>query len=156
MITDRENPISNSKLLLTIVVGSTAGWSVVFLVVGFPIFHLVFKVPIATIASYLGTCCAVQVAISPWLIYARKIPQRPEGRVTHLVIAVTVFVTTISMLFFYYIRRGLPEDPDARQFTSIGMGGTVLLAMCYLAIKLFVSRRRKDSTSVISHHEELH
>jgi len=55
MITDRKNSISNSKRLLIILVGSIAGWLAVFLVVGFPVFHLGFKVPIATIASYLAS-----------------------------------------------------------------------------------------------------
>lgn len=143
---------SKPKQLLIILLGSLAGWLVVFLLLGFPVFHLALKIPIAKIASYLGACCAVQVVISPWFIYARKIPQRPEGRVTHRLIAVTVFATTISMLLFYCLRRSFPKDPGARQFTSIGMGVTAVSSISYLVIKLFVSRRDKDSSVTLSHY----
>jgi hypothetical protein len=127
--------------LLTILVGSIAGWLVVFLLLGFPIFHLGFKVPIATIASYVGICCAVQLAITPWLFYARQTPQRPDGRVVHRTVAVTVFVATITMLFFYYLRRSRPDDLATHQFTSIGMGVTVVFAVIFPVISL--ARRKK-------------
>jgi hypothetical protein len=122
-LTKAKEPMnSKSKQLLTILAGSLAGWLIVFLVVAFPIFHLAFKFPIAKIASYLSICCAVQVAISPWFIYARRTPQRPEGRVTHRLIAVTLFATTITLLFLYYIGRSRPEDPATLQSALIAMG----------------------------------
>ena len=135
---------SKSKQLLIILAGSLAGWLVVFLVVGLPIFHLAFKVSIAKIASYLSICCAIQVAISPWFIYARRTPQRPEGRVTHRLIAVTLFATTITLLFFLsYIGRSRPEDPATLQSALIAMGVTIIFAVVYLVIRLALRTRKR-------------
>jgi FtsH-binding integral membrane protein len=104
---------------------------------------LAFKVSIAKIASYLSICCAIQVAISPWFIYARRTPQRPEGRVTHRLIAVTLFTTTITLLFLSYIGRSRPEDPATLQSALIAMGVTIIFAVVYLVIKLALRTRKR-------------
>jgi len=159
-MTDLKNSISNPiglRHVLTAFMGSITGWLIVFLVLGFPIFHLGFKVPVARIASYVSICCATQLVITPWLFYARKTPQRPEGRFTHRIIALTAFTTAVSVLFFYYLRRSRPEDPSTREFTLIGMGVTLIFAILYPTVKLYlVSRREKDSNTVHSDYEEPH
>ena len=126
------------------------GSAIAFLLVGFPIFHLGFRVPIAKIASYIGACCAVQLTITPWLFYARRTPQRPDGRVVHRTAAATVFVTTITMLFFYYLRRSRPEDLPTLEFTSTAMGVTVVFAVVFPVISL-ASRRHKQSPRTRNH-----
>jgi hypothetical protein len=146
--------ISNSKRLWVALIGSTAGWTMVFLVVGLPIFHLGFKVSIATIASYMGICCAVQLGIVAWLLYVSKQPQRPDNWVVHRTVATTVFVTTVGLLFFYYIRRSRPGDPATHQFTSIGYGLTVLFAVLFL-IKNLLSRSKGSSLDAISTQTEI-
>lgn len=135
-------PVSTAKRLLTILIGSIIGQGVLFLIVGFPIFHLQLKVSLATIASYLGICCVVQIVVFEWLFYARAKAQDPESWIFHRTIATTVLVATVSLLFFYYLRRGRP-DPDTREFTTIGMGVSLLLAFLYPSIKL-VSRRMRS------------
>lgn len=90
--------ISTAKRRLYALIGCIAGWGTVFLVVGFPIFHLHFKVSIAAIASYLGICCVVQMAAFEWLFYAKKTAQHPDDWIFHRTVSSTVFVTTISLL----------------------------------------------------------
>jgi hypothetical protein len=130
----------------------------IFVVVGLPVFYAGFKVPISKIASFVGICCAIQVVVfAPWLLSARITPQRSEGSFTHRLIVTTVFTTAVTILFFYYLRRSRPEDPGTREFTLISMGVALVFAILYPTIKLYlVSRREKDSTSVINHHEEPH
>ena len=132
-------PISTAKRRLYVLIGCITGWGILFLVAGFPIFHLHFKVPIATILSYASICCVVQMAVFEWLFYARKRAQDLNAWIFHRTVATTVFVTTISLLFFYYLRRDRP-DPTTREFTSIGMGVSLLFAVL-LPIKSLVSRR---------------
>ena len=121
--------ISTAKRRLVALIGCLFGWGAIFVVVGFvvgfPIFHLYFKVPIATISSYIGICCVLQLALVEWLVYAKKTAQGPDGWAFHRTVATTVFVTAISLLFFYYLRRGRP-DPETREFTSICMGDSLI------------------------------
>jgi hypothetical protein len=130
-------------------------WLAVFLLVGFPLFHLLLHVPIAKIALCAGIPCAAQLAVTPWLYSARKTPQHPAGRIKQRIVAVTVWITILNFLFFYSIRRGWPDAPGTREFTSIGFGVTALFAILFPSTKLYlVSRREKDSTSVVNHHED--
>jgi hypothetical protein len=147
MITNgKGTAVSNPKRLLTLLVGSIAGWLTIFLVVGLPIFYAGFKVPISKIASFVGICCAIQVAVfAPWLFSASITPQRPEGRFTHRIIATTVFTTTVSILFFYYLRRSRPEDPATREFTLICMGVALIFGILYATIKLYLGWQREKT-----------
>lgn len=132
--------ISPAKRLWLVLIGSIVGWAMMLIVIGLPIFHLHFKVPIATIASYAGTCCVVQVVVFAWLFRSRQ--THPDRWVFNRTLASTIFVTTISMLFFYYLRRGRP-DSATREFTSIGMGVSLLFAVL-LPLISFVSRRMRN------------
>ncbi len=132
------------RFLLTALIATIVVWLIIFLVVGLPIAHLFFKIPVAMVASWMSICCAVQVAICPWLFYSRRTPDHPEGRITHRRLAVAVFSTTISVVFFFYLRHSRPTDSATREFSSIGMGVSSLFAVLYL-LKGFVPRqRRKD------------
>jgi hypothetical protein len=135
-------PVSTAKRRLTLLIGSIIGWGFVFLIVGFPVFHLQFKASVATIASYVGICCVVQIVVIEWLFYARAKTQDPEGWIFHRKIATSVLMATASLLFFYYLRRGRP-DPDTREFTSICMGVTLLFAVLW-PIKSLLSRRMRN------------
>lgn len=61
-------------------------------------------------------------------------PNRLRRNVT---IATTVFATTVSILFFYYLRLSRPQDPRMREFTSIGMGVALLFGCLYLPAELY-------------------
>jgi len=138
---DSKNSLFTSNRLWIVLIGSIPGWAIVFLLVGLPIFHLGFRVPIAKIASFIGISYAVQIAITPWLFYARRTPQHPDGRIVHRAVAVSVFMATISLLFFYTLRRSRPDDLATHQFTSIAMGATVVFAVISPVISL--ARRKK-------------
>jgi hypothetical protein len=141
MVTDTTNSPFGSRRVWYWLIGSVLGWGIVFLVIGLPIFHLGFRVPISTIASYLGICSLIQLAITPWFYYGRKTPQRPEGRPVHLTLAATVGVATMTVLFCFYLRLSRPDDLAIHKFTSIMMGVTVVFALLYPSIRL-ASRRK--------------
>ena len=122
-------------------IGCVIGWGAIVLVIGFPIFHLYFKVPIATIASYLAICCVVQLVVFEWLFYAKRMARDPDDWIFHRTVATAVFVATISVLFFYYLRRGRP-DPATREFTSIGIGVSLIFGFLFPIIKLGSRRTR--------------
>jgi hypothetical protein len=135
--------VSNAKRVWAALIGSTAGWGMLFLVLGLPVFHLGFKVPIATIASFVGICCAVQLGIVGWLMYVRNKPSSAQSWDVHRAVATAVFFTTISLLFFYFIRRSRPGDAATQQFTSITYGVTILFAVLFLIRRLVLQRKRR-------------
>jgi hypothetical protein len=74
-----------------------------------------------------------------------------SSRVRYLTIATTAFVTTISILFLYYLRRSRPEDPSTRKLTSILMGATLISGVLYSTVKLYlVSLHDKTADTVHS------
>ncbi len=116
-------------------------WVMMFLLLGLPVFHLWLKVPIAKIATFAVLACALQSAITPWLFSARATPKNPSGRIPQRAAAVIVLSTVTALLFFYYLRRSWPDDIETRQFTTIAIGGTLLLGVAALIIAGVVSRR---------------
>ena len=69
----------------------------------------------------------------------------------NITIATTVFATTVSILFFYYLRLSRPQDPRTREFTSICMGVALLFGVLYLTAELYrISRHDKERDTVSS------
>lgn len=67
----------------------------------------------------------------------------------YVTIATTVFVTTVAILFFYYLRLSRPEDPKTREFSSICIGVALTFGGLYLTAKLYLnSRHDKDLNTV--------
>jgi hypothetical protein len=116
-------------------------WLVLFLLLGFPVFHLWLHVPIAKIAGYAGILCVVQLAAAPWLYSARTTPLHPAGRIKQRIVAVSVWLTILMFLFFYSLRHSWPDDPGTREFTSIGFGVTALFSILFPVVSL--ARRKK-------------
>jgi hypothetical protein len=81
--------------------GSVFSWVMMFLLLGLPIFHLWLKVPTSTIAMYMGLCCAMQLAIVPWLFSARATAQSPRGRIASRAVAVIVLSSATTLLLFF-------------------------------------------------------
>ena len=117
-------------------------WVMTFLLLFLPVFHLWLKVPSSKIAMFTGLCCALQLAITPWLFSARATRQNPTGRIPQRAAAVIVLFSVIALLFFYYLRLSWPEDIETRQFTTIAIGGTLVLSVTVLIIVGVVARRR--------------
>jgi hypothetical protein len=126
--------------------GALFSWVMMFLLFGIPIFHLWLRVPVATIATFIGICCLLQLAITPWLFSARVTRLNPSGRVAQRGMAVTVLSSMIALLFFYYLWRGWPQDTETRQFTAIAVGGTILFAIFKLVRYCGFSRRHTDQS----------
>ncbi len=130
----------NNNRLSHWLAGALLSWTVMFLLVGLPIFHSWLRIPIARIATFSTICCAIQFAVTPWLFSARATPQNPDGQFTQRAAAVTLLFSLMALLFFYYVRRTWPEDIETRRFTTIAMALTIPFGMAIL-IRV-VSRRR--------------
>jgi hypothetical protein len=115
--------------LLHWMAGAVFSWVVMFFLVGFPVFHLWLGVPTEKIATFTGICCAVQLAVTPWVFSARPTLRNPDGRIVVRAAAVIFWSFTNTMIFFYYIRRSWPEDLHTRRFTDIAFVGTPILAI---------------------------
>jgi hypothetical protein len=118
-----------------------------FLIGGLLVSHFLLKVATAKIATFIGICCAMQLAVTPWLFSARATPQNPGGRPFRARAAVVVLFSGWSLLFFYYLRRGSPEDLDTRRFTDIALLGTIVLAVALLVTNFACARRGGDQST---------
>jgi hypothetical protein len=103
------------------------GWTICFLIIGIPIFHLWLHVSTTTIAVFVGIGCASQLVVVPWLYSARATPQNPEGLVTRRTAAVLTWISLMTVLFFCYVQRGWPHDPAANEARVIFSASLVVL-----------------------------
>jgi hypothetical protein len=115
-------------------------WILMFFLVGFPVFHLWLKVPTERVATFTGICCALQLAVTPWIFSTRSTPRNPGGRIAVRAAAVIFWSFTITLLFFYYLRRSWPDDLDTRRFTDIAFVGTPVLAVIAF-VKIYLKSR---------------
>lgn len=84
--------------------GAVFSWLTVFLLLGLPVFHFWLKVPPARIAIFVGICCAMQLAVTPWLFSARSDSRNPAGRVLQRAAVVVILLSAITLMLFYYLR----------------------------------------------------
>ena len=127
--------------------GALLAWATIFFLWGLLVFHLGLHVPVKTVTLFSGICCAVQLAVTPWLFYARATPQNPTGQIVQRTAAVIVLLSAITLLFFYFVRRSWPEDVETGRFTAIAIGMTVLFAVFGFIRYCVVPRRRKDEVN---------
>lgn len=140
-----KSPFDNDRLSHWFA-GALLSWTVMFSLVALPIFNLWLRVPVARIATFVATCCAIQFAVTPWLFSARATPQNPSGRVTQRAVVVTVLFCLISLLFFHYVRLTWPDDIETRRFTSVAMALTIPFGIAIL-IRLVSRHRRVRQTN---------
>ena len=124
--------------------GAVLSWLIMFLLWGLLIFHLWLRVPTAKIAMFTGICCALQLAITPWLFSARATNENPSGRIAKRAAAATVLLSATTLLFFYFLRHSWPDDIETRRFTAIAMSGIVGLSIIALIVIFVRSRQRND------------
>lgn len=123
--------------------GAVFGW-LVFLFLGILVLHSGLKVPIAKIVSFTGVCCAVQLAVTPWLYRARATSGNPRGRPVDRAAALSVLSSAITLLFFYYLRYSYPGDIETRHFTTIGLIGTVPAMVLIFIVVAWSHRKRRE------------
>jgi hypothetical protein len=128
--------------------GALFTWLVIFLIWGLPVFHLWLKIPTARIAAYTGICCAMQLAITPWLFSARATRQNPKGLVIRRAGVLIVLFSGITLLLLSYIPIFALRDRDSRQFGFISLVMTPLLALAGLIKFCVFPPRGKDSTPI--------
>jgi hypothetical protein len=119
------------------IAGAAFSWLMMFLLVGLPLFHFWLKIPIVRIATFNGICCAVQLAITPWLFSARATRENPAGRVAQRAAAVVLCSSALALLFFYY----------SRILNRISVGTVVVFALVILARYSLWPRRYSASTT---------
>lgn len=124
--------------------GALLSWVIAFLLLGLLVFHFWLKVPTATIATFAGICCALQMVATPWLFSARATHQNPSGRIAQRAATVIILSSVITLLFFYYLRSSFPEDIETRRFTTIGIGITILFCIGGLIRNGLIPSRHND------------
>ena len=131
-----KTPFNNDRLSHWLV-GILFAWGLTFLLLFFPIFHVLLKVPTPKVATLTGLFCAVQLAVTPWLFSARATSQNPSGRPAQRGAAVAIMASLMALIFFAYIGGLWPRDEGTREFVVIGLGLTALLV-----ILLFTARHK--------------
>jgi hypothetical protein len=121
--------------------GAVLAWAGAFVLFGLPIFHLWLRVPIKIIAAFFLALCVVQLAITPWLFFARSTPQNPVGNLFKRRAAVIVWFSLNGLVLAYFILRGSPPDPGARAIFF----GTPIVAGTGAWIALLLSSRRQKA-----------
>lgn len=96
---NRDNLLHNLTVVL-------AGWIVMFLCIGLPIFHLGLSVSLQRIALFCAMSCALQVLITPWLYSSRATNQHPEGKRLQIAAAFAIWATSNLFLFLVFIQYG--------------------------------------------------
>src|SRR5579859_6062465 len=125
----RFEQLLNNNRLSHWLLGITLGWAIVFVLFGLLLFHFLLGVTLTTILTFITVCCALQLAVTPWLFWARATETNPSGRVAHRYAALIILGSAITLLFFIYLRRSWPQDGETRLFTSIGIGLTILFCV---------------------------
>lgn len=128
--------------------GALFTWLMIFLIWGLLLFHLWLKIPTARIAAYTGICCAMQLAITPWLFSARSTRQNPKGLVTRRAGALIVLFLGITLLLLSYIPIFVLRDRESRQFGVMSLVTILLLALAGLIKFGVFPRRGKDSPPI--------
>ena len=132
------------------IIGALFTWVVIFVAWALPIFHLWLKAPVARIAVYTAICCAMQLAITPWLFSARATERNPRGRIGRRAVALTVLFSGIALLLFGYIPLTTSRNHNSRLFATIAFVMTALLALIALVAARVVSRRDSDAPETSS------
>lgn len=127
-------PLNNDRLSHWMV-GILFAWGLTFLLLFFPIFHSLLKVPTPKVATLTALFCAVQLAVTPWLFSARATSQNPNGRPAQRGAAVATMASLMALIFFGYIGGLWPRDEGTREFASIGLVLTALLVIFLVATR---------------------
>jgi hypothetical protein len=122
-------------------------WVLMFLFWGVLVFHLIFKVPLLIVVVFTLIACALHLAFTPWMFTARATPQHPRGHFAQSATSFVIWLTLEMSLFFYFVQRTWPDDPDShlsRKILIASIAGFFLLALISVAI---AARRRNASHS---------
>lgn len=122
--------------------GAALTWLAIFLLWALPIFHLWLKVPTTRIAIYTVVCCAMQLAVTPWLFSARATSQNPQGLFGRRAVALIAWFSATALFLFCYIPFTLFGDTDSRMFAGISFVMTILFAVLAFVTVNVMSRRR--------------
>jgi hypothetical protein len=123
--------------------GAILGWAAGFAVLYVPIFHLLFRCSIVSIAVFTCIACGGQLAVTPWLFSARATLQNPIGNVVQRAYAVVLWFTLTALAFLYYLLHLWRNDQDARAFFELSFVTTSVFGVIGFIAVGVVSRRRR-------------
>ena len=113
------------------------GWTVCFLIIGYPIFHLGLDIPLMRVAVFVSAACALQLMFVPWLYSARATPQNPNGHVLRRALAVLTWLSSMTLFLFYFVQRGVEHDSAAqagRFFMLLSLVAVLVLLIFSVAV----------------------
>ena len=126
--------------------GAVVSW-LAFLFLGILVLHFGLNVSIATLATFVGACCVMQLAVTPWLYRARATSTNSRGRPVERAAALCVLFGAIILLFFGYLRSSYPSDIETRHFTTIGFIGTVPAMFLIFIVVAWPHRNHKERST---------
>jgi hypothetical protein len=123
------------------------GW---FFVVWLPVFHFLFKFPIAGIALCAASLSVGQLVVTPWLFSARETAQNPKGRIGQRCVAIAIWVGLSMELLLLYAVLARPSHSGREFLFSCMAGSPVFIALVvYVAYKTCLWMRPIKSDGVL-------
>ena len=96
------------------------GWSLYCLVLGIPVFHWGLGVSTIRVVSCFAGVGLLQLAVTPWIFWARPTSEEPDRRFAHRIGAVTVWIASTLIFLLHFLQYGKAID-------AVHIGERVLL-----------------------------
>lgn len=109
---------------------------------GIPIFHWGMNVSMAKVLAFACACCLLQLAVTPWMFWARATLAEPDRRFGHRIAAAGVWLvsTAIFLLFFLQYGKAIDEEHLNERLVIIGSVG-ILFGILALTLGVWLGRR---------------
>ena len=102
-------PINKDRLSHWLVLGLLC-WTCYFILFGIPIFYILLGVSMLKIGSFMFLCCALQLAVTPWMFTARSTPEHPAGKIGQRAAAAAIWLISTALLLLCYLQYGKTID----------------------------------------------
>ena len=136
--------IDNNRLSHWLAVGILI-WLAYLAFLGLPIFHWGLNVSITKVVSFFCAAGLLQLAVTPWMFWARATPSDPNRRFGHRIAAATVWIGSTGILLLCFLQYGKAIDQARLTERSLLSGGTAI-AFGILALVVGI-RIRPQATS---------
>jgi len=119
--------------------GVVLTWLAIFLFWGLLVFHFFWGATIKKIVEFCTLGCSLQLAITPWLLSARAVRQNPRDRILKVALAIIVWLSLTTSLFFWFVLQAVP--PPHLDGWIIFVGGPIFMGTAGLIVTAFISRK---------------
>jgi hypothetical protein len=118
------------------------GWLGYLGFLGIPIFHWGMNVSIAKVLTFACVCCLLQLAVTPWMFWARGTPAEPDRRFNHRLAASGVWLLSTALFLLFFLQYGKAIDKE-HLYERLAIIGSVGILFGILALTAGVWLGRK-------------